>query len=165
MKRLVIVRHAKSSWEQSELADIDRPLNKRGIRNAPEMGRRLAARKIVPNLIISSPAVRALATAKMIAAEVGYREGRIVVEKTLYGAGVQLFLEALARWGDKDNPADLVMLFSHNPGVTELANFLTGKRIDNLPTCGVVIVDFETDRWEGIEKGSGRFIDFDYPKK
>lgn len=162
MKRLVLVRHAKSSWASTHLSDRERPLNKRGERDAPRMGKRLAGRGAAPELILSSPAVRAISTARILAGKVGYAESRIVELDDLYGAGVRDFLEVLA---DRGGEAQSVMLFSHNPGITELVNFLSGETIGNVPTCGVAVLDFPVKQWKEIGRGTGVLVDFDYPKK
>ncbi len=162
MKRLILIRHAKSSWDSQHGSDRERPLNKRGERNAPDMGKRLARRGIRPGLILSSPAVRAITTAQILAHELGYPREKIVEVDDLYGADVRDFIEIIAHHGGGE---ESVMLFSHNPGITGLVHFLTGERIANVPTCGVAIIDFDLIQWEEIDKGAGQLVDFDYPKK
>ena len=161
MKDLILVRHAKSSWKDSSLDDRERPLNKRGEQDAPEMGTRLAGRKGGPDLIVSSPAVRALATARIVAKKLGYQRKDIVVKERLYGAGVADLLDEIR---DSDDSVGTLMLFGHNPGLTELANHLGPRSIPNLPTCGVLHLRFETDAWSVVGYARGDEVLFDFPK-
>ncbi len=161
MKELILVRHAKSSWKAPTLDDRERPLNQRGERDAPEMGARLARRKDRPDLIVSSPAVRTLETARIIAKKLGYARGSIVVEERLYGAGVAELLDVIRH---ADESVATLMLFGHNPGLTELANHLGPRPIPNLPTCGVLHLGFETDTWSIVGYARGDEVLFDFPK-
>lgn len=162
MLRLTLLRHAKSSWDDRGLADADRPLGPRGLRDAPEMGRRLAARHDLPDLIVSSPALRALATARAVAREIGYREDRIVPEPGLYLADAATVLAFLRGLGDAPRH---VMLVGHNPGFTDFANRLDDLSIDNLPTAAMLCVDFTAGRWRDVEPAAAGFAWLDYPKK
>jgi phosphohistidine phosphatase len=162
MIKLVIVRHAKSSWDNPELDDFDRPLNNRGKKDAPEMGRRLAQRNITPDKIITSPAKRAAATAKRIAAEIFFPKKNISKEPAFYEASVEDFLSVLK---EVSQNVKTLMIFSHNPGLTNLANYLSNAGIYNIPTCGVVEIEFENSSWSAIGKHSGKMVSFDYPKK
>ena len=157
----MIVRHAKSSWKDSGLDDRERPLNKRGERDAPEMGARLARRKDRPDLIVSSPAVRALTTARIIAKTLGYARNEIVVEERLYGASAADLLDVIR---NTDDSVAMLVLFGHNPGLTELANHLGPRLIPNLPTCGVLYIEFEADTWSVVGYARGNEVLFDYPK-
>jgi phosphohistidine phosphatase len=147
MKTLFLVRHAKSSWARPDLADFDRPLNARGERDAPEMGRRLARAGVRPARMITSPAVRARMTAEAIAKALGYPVGRIVAEERLYGADVPTWLEVI---GSLPGTEAAVMLVGHNPGITELANRLGTETVDNVPTCGIVTLDYDTASWRDV---------------
>lgn len=158
---LFLCRHAKSSWKNNSLADIDRPLNKRGIRNAPEMGRRLARRHVRPEMILTSPAVRALATAISIARELGLKGGDIRVVKEMYDTFPAGLLRVVR--GQSDS-CQALMLVGHNPEITVLANILGGLHIDNIPTCGVVGLDFHVDVWQDIDEDTGKVLFFDYPR-
>ena len=129
MKTLFLIRHAKSSWDDTTLPDKDRPLNDRGRRDAPKMGERLAKRNVKPDLILSSPAVRALRTAEIIAKKLDYRR-KIVVNEQLYAVGADDLLDVIHQLGDK---VERVMLFGHNPELTELAHRLSGE-ITHMPT-------------------------------
>lgn len=163
MKRLYLIRHAKSSWSDPDLSDIDRPLNKRGKRDAPFMGKRLKkAHRANPDIILSSPAKRALRTAKILAREIDYPKGKIEIKDSLYGSGVQAMLNIIHYL---DDSLDEVMLFGHNPDITSLANYLSDQQVDNIPTCGIFRVDFDVQSWKDVKKGAGIFKFFDYPKK
>jgi phosphohistidine phosphatase len=156
------VRHAKSSWKDPTLDDFDRPLKKRGKRDAPRMGERLAARGVRPDRIVSSPARRARDTAAAVAAELGWDEGAIELDERIYGASVIALLEIVR---DLDDDDAHVMLVGHNPGLTDLANVLTGEEIENVPTAGVVDVTFTAESWRDVAPGGGALVDFDYPKR
>ncbi len=162
MKRLTLMRHAKSSWENDSLDDFDRPLNARGLRTAPEMGRRLRALDDPPELILSSPAARAIETARLVAGEIGYSESRILQAAGLYHASPAKILEILR---SLETAAHHVMVVGHNPGMTEFANTLGDIRIDNMPTAGMLCVDLPAELWSDIDPDEAEPFYFDYPKK
>ena len=162
MKTLYIVRHAKSSWRFPELRDFDRPLNKRGKKNAPEMGKRLKARHILPDLLMTSPANRAITTAREIAEKIGYPEANIRENDGIYHSSETTLLEIIKK---TDNSINELMLFGHNPGFTDLANLAGDQWIDNIPTCGIVAIEFDVNSWRSIKPKSGRNLFFDYPKR
>lgn len=161
MKALTLVRHAKSSWKQAQLVDFDRPLNRRGELDAPEIGKRLKKQMPCPDLMISSPAKRALATAKALAQEMGYPLNRLLTEQRVYLASARALLTLI---NGVDNAYHDVMLVGHNPGLTELANNLTGGVTENLPTCGVVRMTYEVNSWSKVGQTQAELILFDYPK-
>lgn len=164
MKYLFLVRHAKSSWDFPELPDFDRPLNKRGERNAPEMGIRLATRKLELDAVISSPANRALTTAHTIAEELDFPVVNIIENNDVYHASCNTLVDIIH---DLQDELKSVMLVGHNPGFTDLSNFLKEPdyHIGNVPTCGIVAIEFALNRWSDISKHCGRMLFFDYPKK
>lgn len=162
MKRLYIVRHAKSTWDLPELEDIERPLSKRGKKDAPKMGKYLKKNKHIPEIIISSPAKRAFKTARLLAEELGYPEENIVKNENLYEAGLETLLDVIRNIEDKYEKA---MIVGHNPGFNSLAEALGGETIDNIPTCGVYCVDLDIKAWKDVSKGKGRMVFFDTPKK
>ncbi len=162
MKLLLLVRHAKSSWKDPGLADRDRPLNKRGQMDAPRMGKHLAEEYPELELLISSPAERAVSTAKAIAKAIDYPKSRIKVEERLYQARPDEFIQVIRELG-KD--ASRVVVVGHNPTLTEVATMLSRHPFDNVPTCGVVALRFETDAWQDVGHTAGRVLGFDYPKK
>jgi phosphohistidine phosphatase len=161
MKTLTLVRHAKSSWKDTSLADRDRPLNKRGERDAPEMGRRIAAAGIRPSLIVSSPAVRAWTTARIIADEIGYPREFLQRDKRLYLASVNAILDVIVA---QDNGFNNLMLVGHNPGFTDFANFLVPGLTNNIPTAGVVSVQLDTDDWSLYDRPGVELVLYDFPK-
>ena len=162
MKTLTLVRHAKSSWKDASLADRDRPLNKRGERDAPEMGCRIAAAGIRPSLIVSSPAVRAWTTAKIIAAEIGYPREFLQRESDLYLASLDNLLGVVAA---QDNGFNNLMLVGHNPGLTAFANYLSPRLTNNVPTAGIVTVTIDRKDWNLYERPETELVAYDYPKK
>ena len=161
MKRVIVVRHAKSSWSEPGLLDIERPLNKRGRRSAPRMADRLRELGIEPDLILSSPATRALATALTIADRLESPEGRIRIVDSIYGADSGELFDLIRSTGD---PVSSLMLVGHNPASTDLANRLADAGIDKIPTCGAFCADFDVSSWSGIREGSGRVAFFEFPK-
>jgi phosphohistidine phosphatase len=162
MKKITIIRHAKSSWKNHGLLDIDRPLNKRGKRDAPMMGRRLVDRGCDPEIILTSPAERAMRTAEAIAQELEFPWDEIVVEDRLYGADMDDWLEIISQF---DDIFEWAMLFGHNPEITDLVNFFSSYYIPNVPTCGIVEIEFPVERWDDIDQAEPTSFDFDYPKK
>jgi phosphohistidine phosphatase len=161
VKTLVLVRHAKSSWNDDSLPDRERPLNRRGERDAPEMGRRLADLVGTPDLIVSSPATRALATARIVAGATGYPVDRIREDERIYEAGPGALLEVIRGLEDE---LDRVFLLGHNPGFTDLVNELTEPHVDNVPTCGVVELLLSSPRWADAARGTVRRQAFLTPK-
>lgn len=161
MKILTLVRHAKSSWKDTSLTDRDRPLNKRGKRDAPEMGRRIAAAGIRPSLIVSSPAVRAWTTAKVIANEIGYPREFLQRDNALYLGSVNGILDVIA---SQDVGFNSLMLVGHNPGFTDLANYLVPGLTNNVPTAGVISVELDTDEWTLYDKPDTGLLLYDFPK-
>ena len=160
-KTLILVRHAKSSWDAPGLSDIDRPLNERGKKDAPEMAKRLKDRGIKVDLFVSSPAKRAHKTAKYFAEEFGIKKDDIVLVDELYGANVAAFNQIVENLKDSN---DTVVLFSHNPDITAYACTLTNVKVDDMPTCAVFAVQADTNEWKDFENTEKKFLFFDYPK-
>jgi phosphohistidine phosphatase len=161
-KNLFLIRHAKSSWEYPELRDHDRPLNKRGKRDAPLMAKVLKKEKIKPDLILSSSAVRAFEFAKVIADELGYKKNKIEVREELYMASENDLLKTVKSISDS---CEIVFLVGHNPEITNFANSLSDYKTENIPTSGIFIIGFEIEKWSEVDFGKGKFIAFEYPKK
>jgi len=162
MKTLYLVRHAKSSWKYPKLDDFERPLNKRGRKSAPLMGKILKKLKVAPDLIISSPANRAAMTARIIADKIKYPLDKIVYSGTIYEFStnaVMHFIEQL------DNALDKVVFVGHNPAITDLANYFGGEPISNIPTCGVFCLDLDISSWGKIFENCGKVKFFEFPKK
>ncbi len=162
MKTLYIIRHAKSSWDSSAKSDFDRPLNKRGLRDAPMMGRVLKQKSIKPDFIISSTAKRAKKTALIIAEQIGYKESDIIFDGDLYLASANEILEIIQNVSDK---VDSLFVIAHNPGMTDFINHFSDTFIDNLPTAGIFSMEFDMDDWKDIKSNSAKNCFFDYPKK
>ena len=160
-KKLYIIRHAKSSWGNAHLSDFERPLNHRGENDAPDMGQRLAMEGVKPSLIISSPANRAITTAKVISAKIGYPVSDIREEERLYHASTGTIKTLLSRVADEH---DTVMIFGHNPGLTYLIHEVSDFDLDNLPTCAVCGIEFEMESWKDIQTTRGSKFYYDYPK-
>jgi len=159
MRNLILLRHAKSSWKDASLSDFDRPLSNRGKRDAPQMATRFAQKKIDVDLIISSSARRTADTANIFTNILFYKSNIVFVDK-LYEASNKQILEVINKIGEKYQN---VLLVCHNPGITNLANYLSDYFIDNIPTTG--IVGFSSDRnWKEIKENSCSFLFFDYPK-
>ncbi len=161
-KTLILVRHAKSSWKDTKLNDIQRPLNKRGKRDAPKMGEYLSKRKILPEAIFSSPGLRALTTARLISVEMDMKPSEIKVDDNIYTFNFEELLKVIKCLKDK---FDKVMVVGHNPAITELVNYLCGSKIGNIPTCGVAVLRFPVSSWKKISKNKADLLGFDYPKK
>ena len=161
MKRLFLIRHAKSSWGDQDLDDFKRPLNKRGKKNGPEMAERLAHLSVVPDLIVASPAKRAKKTATYMANGTGYPVSSIAYHEGLYLGSMTYHLDLLEKSFEK---AGTVFLVGHNYTITELAEYLTGTRISNVPTCGVVAIEYTDKKGFSGKPGKGRLLFFDFPK-
>ena len=159
-KKLFIIRHAKSSWKDSSLNDFDRPLNKRGVLNAPFMGIKLKEKNALPDIIISSPALRAKSTAEIIAKKVKY-DKKIVYKRDIYEVGESAVHKILT---NLDNENSVVFLFGHNPDLNMLAeNYVNFD--ENIPTCGIVEIEFNCKRWKDISAKNANLTSFDYPKR
>ena len=161
MKSLVLIRHAKSSWGNPEVVDHERPLNDRGLRNAPEMGKRLKKIGVEYDALISSTALRAQQTAEIIANSIGWPIREISFGSNLYHASateLQNFISHL-----QDN-SSRVVLFGHNPGMTNLVTNLWGLSIDNIPTCGLVRLEFSENSWKEVSSAIPVRAQIDFPK-
>jgi len=161
MKTLILIRHAKSSWDQIGIDDFDRPLNERGKKDAPEMAKRLKEKAIELDYLISSPAKRARKTARYFAEQFGFKKEDINLIDELYGATRSAFSKVVAQIDDKNHA---VALFSHNPGITSFANSLTESHIDDMPTCSVFAIKVNADKWKDFRTAKKEFLFFDYPK-
>jgi len=161
MKNLIIIRHAKSSWDIISQPDFDRPLNERGNRDAPLMAKRLLKRGVEIDAFISSPANRALSTAVYFAEAYNKKKKTIIQLDILYHAEVEVFNKVVE---DVDDEYKTIALFSHNPGITYFVNTLTDSRIDNMPTCGIFAVKADIKTWKEFAGAKREFWFFDYPK-
>lgn len=161
-RTLILARHAKSSWANDTLPDHDRPLNERGIRDAPRMARRLRERGIQPQAIVTSSAVRAFATAEAFAAELELEPEALQIEPGIYGAGV---LDMISLIHGLDDRLDRLLLVGHNPTFSELAGSLAGGNLGSLPTCAVVTLGWDGGSWNGVGRGRLDLVDLDHPKR
>jgi len=152
VKHLLLVRHAKSSWEHPELGDFDRPLNKRGIRDAPGMGEYLARQDILPDTIVTSPARRARETTDAFAYAMKIPIADIREDGRIYAASVSTLLEVICGW---DEAWSSVMMAGHNPGMADIAALLIGGNIGHVPTCAVLELGLDVASWRDVAPGCG----------
>lgn len=150
MKRLLLLRHAKSSWDHPNLADFDRPLNPRGLATAPFMGELIARRELQPDEIVSSPAKRAMQTALLIKESAGI-DASLRFDERIYEASPKSLLQVSSELSDELSSA---MLVGHNPGFEGFIGFLTGK-VEPMPTAALAVIDLNIKSWAKIKGGSG----------
>lgn len=162
MKTLYLMRHAKPSWKDETINDIDRPLNKRGESDAPFMSQVILQKRVLPDEIISSPATRALATLWYMCPVINFPYQNVKVNPSLYAASPGDMLIIIKEINENSQS---VLLMGHNPGLTDFSNYLSGNPIDNIPTCGIVELHFPRKSWMEIELGSCTLGFFEYPKK
>jgi phosphohistidine phosphatase len=161
LKQVIIVRHAKSSWDAPGMRDFDRPLNERGLRDAPVMAQRLLDKGVAVDAFVSSTAKRALTTARLFAEKYNVPAGSIIEHPLLYHAPPEVFYSTIEAMKDA---WQTIVVFSHNPGITAFVNELTTARIDDMPTCGVFAVQAEITHWKDFRASNKHFWFFDYPK-
>ncbi len=156
MKALYLIRHAKSDWNNPSLSDFDRPLNKRGFRDAPFMAEKLGDLNFNPGLIVCSPAQRTTTTAEIIS-----KNASILYDSSIYEASLSDLMHLI---NFLPNEHETIAIIGHNPSMTSLANYLTGDFIANMPTCSIVKVEFDIDNWNEVIQGMGTQKYFIYPK-
>ena len=162
MKTLYLIRHAKSSWDNHDISDYERELNPRGKKDAPLMAMIIKEKKIIPDLIISSPAVRAITTAKIFAEELNYPIEKIEPIEIIYEAGIRELTDVIR---SIDDVKTHVMIFGHNPGITTFSNLLGSEYISGMPTCSIVGLELNINSWKDAERYCGKTLFFEYPKK
>ncbi len=162
MKRLTLIRHAKSDWNSAAATDFERPLNGRGKKAAPLMGERLAKRGAAPDLLLSSPAKRARQTAKRIAKELDYPAEEIEYAEEIYEASLGTLVDLLQQLDEQHRE---VMLIGHNPGFSDLGQWLNPAAPDWLPTCGLLELELPVERWQDASEACATLKLYDYPKK
>lgn len=160
MKKLYLIRHAKSSWAEMNQKDIERPLNKRGLHDAPLMGQLLKNKGMIPEMMVSSPAVRAFTTAQIIAKELDYDVDLIYRESQIYEATLKDMLDVIGSLPDNIYAA---MIFGHNPTFTYLCNYF-GEELMNLPTCGVISIESSAKSWADVNEHNAKVVRLDFPK-
>ena len=161
MKNLLIIRHAKSSWDNITQRDFDRPLNNRGNRDAPIIAKRVLKRGVDIDAFVSSPANRAFSTATYFAEAYDVKKKNIIVIDSLYHAEVNVFYDVI---NNLDDELKTVAIFSHNPGITSFVNSLTETQLDNMPTCGIFAVKIDIKSWKDFTASAKEFLFFDCPK-
>lgn len=162
MKTVLLIRHAKSD-QAFPGNDFERPLNERGRKDAPGMAEKLLAKKVRIDGFVSSPAVRALTTAKLFCAAYNYKENEILQISALYHAPAPVFYDVISQLPDN---WDHIAVFSHNPGITHFVNSCTDEvQVDNMPTCSVFAVAADCDSWAKFDAAKKHFLFFEYPKK
>lgn len=162
MKELIIIRHAKASDDYFTIPDYDRPLKSRGISQAYEMSKNLVHKGVKPDLIIASPAARALHTAYIFAATLNYPYEKIRLEKSIFEAYVEHLLTIFEQVDDTYNQ---VLLVGHNPALTHLSNYLLDSHINEIPTCGMVSIHLEVDSWKDMGQNKHQLSFIDFPLK
>ncbi|MCH7400677.1 SixA phosphatase family protein [Belliella kenyensis] len=160
MKKLILVRHAKSSWDNPFLDDHSRPLSARGYRDAPKMAQRLKRKAIIPDYMLVSDSIRTVSTARIFAQNLRVTESQIHYKTELYHASHFGILDVIKL---VPNHVEKLCLVGHNPGFNDLLNFF-GFELNNLPTCGVVIFEAELNSWNSISPKKVKFFDYDFPK-
>jgi phosphohistidine phosphatase len=160
MKTLLLLRHAKSSWDNPSLRDFERPLNERGLKAAPLMGRFMSRRGLRPDLVISSPAERARATASLVL-EAARLAPPVRFDARVYEAPGRRLLEVVS---GAEEPASTLLLVGHNPGMEELIELLTGET-RRVPTAALARVALDTDTWADLSEGAGRLEELVKPKE
>ncbi len=160
MKTLFIMRHAKSSWDDSNLSDFERPLNNRGLKTAPLMGEVMLKNNFTPEIIVSSPAMRARQTAELVKDSAAF-EADILFDERIYEASAMSLLEVVSGIADEYTSA---MIVGHNPGFENLVRVLTGK-IEPMPTAALAVIDLEINSWKEINAETGDLRKFILPKE
>jgi phosphohistidine phosphatase len=162
MRNLYLIRHAKSSWDTPGLRDINRPLNERGLHEAPQMAKLLVKQGVRPDLLVSSPAKRALSTALFFAEAFAVPDEAVVREPDIYEADVRDILRIVSALPDS---AHTVLLFGHNNTLTDVANLFTEDFIENVPTCGIVRIESSATAWREFYEGNSEVKTCFFPKE
>ena len=161
MKTLFLIRHAKSSWKTLNISDKDRPLNKRGMKDAPEMAQRLLEKGFTIDTIICSSANRTLSTAQLFAKVFHLKQEQMEIKPELYDSEAKVYYRLISQI---ENTKKSVAIIGHNPEISDFVNSLNSVTIDNIPTCGIVAIEIEGEDWSQFESASKSFLFFDFPK-
>ena len=165
MKKLYLIRHAKSNWDDPDLADFDRPLNERGQRDAPRMAKRLREKRITPDLVLTSPAKRTFDTCREMCSAMVFPISKVSKIDSLYHASAEQILMVVQQLPERvGDDEENVLLFGHNPGLTEFANLLLNEHIPNIPTAGIVAAHLKIEKWKDAKWRCGSLLFFDFPK-
>lgn len=161
MKTFYLVRHAKSSWDNPDLRDEERPLNERGLKDAPFMAKLMKSKGVEPDLLVTSPAIRALTTAAYFKMALDVEGEDFWVRDDIYEAMTVKITDIIHRLPED---AETVMIFGHNPTFTNVANLFTAKYIDNIPTCGVVCLRSDAATWPDVDPSNTKVVEMFFPK-
>jgi phosphohistidine phosphatase len=161
MKKLVLIRHAKSEWANVVVKDFDRSLNTRGFSDAPKMGLQLKSLTTKPDLVISSPAERTRLTAQLVLEQIGFDLDEVQWNEEVYEASARTLMNVVNAIPDE---FETVWMFGHNPGFSYLAEYLTAGEVGDIPTCGVFAIEFELDSWALVSQNTGHKSFYIYPK-
>lgn len=161
MKRLILLRHAKSDWSNIELTDFQRPLNERGRKDAPEMGRRIRKTEFNPEIILVSTANRTKETISLFVSAAEWEKTDLIEKDWLYLASQEEYIKYIEKMHDE---VTHLCICGHNPTISNVINYFAGESITNVPTCGIAVIDFEFDSWKEIGFDTGKLIYYDYPK-
>jgi phosphohistidine phosphatase len=157
MKKLLLVRHAKATHETGYI-DFERPLQERGLQDAAIMAGRLKEKNIIPQILISSPALRTLATANVFSQHLTIPQPQ--TNRVIYEATTTELVKVINGFSNDHN---FIGLVGHNPGISDLLYYLTGQ-IQDVPTCAMILIEFDTNSWMEIIEDSGKLVYYDYPK-
>ena len=160
MKKLILVRHSKSSWKDLSLIDFHRPLNNRGKSDGPIMSRYLSSKINKIDFLHSSSSVRTFETSKFFISKIEFKN--IKYDDNLYHCSAQSIIHLIKNYPEHHNT---VMIIAHNPGLTNLINMITNINLDNLPTTGIANIDFDCDSWNNISIENSNLVDLKFPKQ
>ena len=161
MKTIYLIRHAKSDWSIENIPDIDRPLNQRGYNDAHKMASVIKEKNIIPDLVISSPGIRALTTALIFCREIDYDPAAILLKKNLYHSEVIDYLDVIQ---NTENDHDTIFLFGHNETITKCVNALVNSFTNEMSTCSIAGIRSPTNNWASFVSAANELILFDFPK-
>ncbi len=161
MEKLTLIRHAKSDWSSAAASDFDRPLNSRGNKAAPVMAARIRGRDQIPDLLVSSPAQRAVETVELLAHELDLPQDQIICQRGIYEASLETLIEIVRHLPE----AEHVALVGHNPGLTQLGQWLCPQAPEWLPTCAVLELELAVGDWLSVSPSCATLLYYDYPKK
>ncbi|WP_076792688.1 histidine phosphatase family protein [Chlorobium sp. KB01] len=162
MKTICLVRHAKSNWADAQTGDFDRSLNSRGEHTASLMAAMLKAMGVAADLVISSPANRAISTAELFCEILDYPKEKIVRRMEIYEGRADQILAIIQEMAESIETA---VIFGHNPTITEFANLLSAAHMESMETCGMVRIDLEIAMWKDAAYGKGKKVWYEYPKR
>ncbi|WP_224746943.1 SixA phosphatase family protein [Pelovirga terrestris] len=161
MKKLTLIRHAKSDWSSGAASDFERPLNRRGNKAVPLMAGRILERGSVPDLLVSSPAQRAVETTVLLAHELDLPQEQLIYRRDIYEATPATLVDVVRQLPDVEH----IALIGHNPGLSELGRWLCAQAPEWLPTCAVLELELAVADWSTVAPGGADLLCYDYPKK